>query len=61
MDFETDICHELAGEFMFKFYVSKSVSEYVSKSVSNYVSKSVLKSVSNLCHDLCFRLHFKFC
>ena len=40
MDFETDISHEVAGEIMFNFYVSKSVSEYVSKSVSKYVSKS---------------------
>ena len=26
-DFETDICHVVAGEFMFKFYFSKFVPE----------------------------------
>ena len=46
-DFETDIYHELAGEFMFKFYVSKSVTEHVSKSVLNHISKFVSKYVLN--------------
>jgi len=51
MDFETNICHVLAGECMFQFYVSKSVSEYISKAVSNYISTSVSKYVSNLCYS----------